>query len=195
MLLINNLYGEYDASTAEGRGANAASNLMRYFIEGKKIAEEKARKLLKGEIDMEDACKNPAIEKFSTAYIPYAEIDEETGEIDLEYGLAFATIYLNTLDNDNDGILKADELGPVGYIIDQIEPTGRITIGKLLSWLIFQDCVDVYNGVITPQEAAKAFMWINNDPEFVVSKLREIYIKLNLKEKEEIFAEPQPVKN
>ncbi len=195
MLLINNLYGEYDASTSEGRGANAASNLMKYFEEGKKIAGMKAQQLLKGEIDITEACRNEAIEKFSSAYIPYTEINEETGELDLEYGLAFATIYINHLDNDKDGALRPEELGPVGHIVDQIDSNGKITKGKMLAWLIFQDCIDVYNGVITPHEAAKSYMWTSNDSVFVVNKLREIYSKLNLEKKELEFCAPQPIKN
>jgi len=195
MLLINNLFGEYDSTTSEGRGANAASNLMRYFEEGKKIAAKKAQQLYKGEIDINEACKNEAIEKFSTAYIPYTEISEETGEINIEYGMAFATIYISHLDNDNDGALRPEELGPVGHIVDQIDGSGRITKSKMLAWLIFQDCIEVYNGIITPHEAAKAYMWANNDPVFVVEKLKLIYSKLNLGEREMEFSKPEPVKN
>ncbi|OGI02043.1 MAG: hypothetical protein A2Y25_04085 [Candidatus Melainabacteria bacterium GWF2_37_15] len=194
MLLINNLYGEYDSETPEGRGANAASNLMKYFAEGKKIASENAKKLVKGIITMDEACKNSAIEKFSRAYIPYTEINEESGEINLEYGMAFSTIYLNSLDRDNDGVLPAEELGPIGHIIDQIEPDGKITKSKFLSWLIFQDCINVYNGIISPQEAARAVIWAANDPVFVIEKLKEIYYRLNLKAREESFRSPEPVR-
>lgn len=193
MILINNLYGEYDSSTAEGRGANAAANIMKYFNEGKKIAQENTKKLVKGEISIEEALKNPALEKFSTAYIPYTEIDEETREADINYGMAFATVYLNSLSNDNTGRIPAHELGSIGHVIDQIEPTGFITRSKFLAWLIFQDCVSVYNGVISPQEAARSLIWANNDPFFVVQKLQEIYYSLSLKEKEETFLEPTPV--
>lgn len=195
MLLINNLYGDYDESTAEGRGANAATNLMKYFNEAKKIAEENGIKLQKGEIDIKEACKNEAIEKFSMAYIPYTEVDEETGNLNTEYGMAFSNIYLSNLDNDNDGVLHPDELGPVGHVVDQIDCSGRITKSKLFAWLIFQDCVELFNGIITPNEAAKAYIWAINDPAFVVEKLREIYKKLELKEKEESFSVPQPVRN
>lgn len=194
MLLINNLYGEYDSNTAEGRGANAAANLTKYFIEGRKIAEEKAKQLLKGEIDLTEACKNQALEDFSRAYIPYTEISEETGELNLEYGLAFSAIYIEAFDRDKDGVLQSEELGPVGCIIDKIDNSGKITKSKLLAWFIFQDCIDSYNGVISPQEAARSFMWANNDPIFVVEKLVEIYDKLNLKEKENSFRVPEPVK-
>ncbi len=193
MFLINNLYGEYDSTTSEGRGANAASNVCKYIKEGKKIAEENTRKFLKGELTPEKAVKNNALEKLAHAYIPYAEVSEETGQMDLKYGLAFASVYINSLNSRNDDSITVYEAGPCGQLIDQIDPSGRITKGKFLAWLIFQDCINVYNGVISPQEAGKAFLWANNDPNFVVEKLKEIYNKLNLKEKEEEFKTPQPV--
>lgn len=195
MLLINNLYGEYDANTAEGRGANAAANVVKYFKEAQKVASQKAQKLIKGEITLEEACKNEVIEKLAQAYIPYAEIDEETGEINFEYAMAFATVYVNALDKDNDGAIPAQEFGSLGHVIDRIDPTGYITTGKFLAWLIFEDSVDVYSGVISPQEGGKALVMANNDPLFVSDKLQEIYHKLNLKEKEETFATPEPVRS
>lgn len=195
MLLINNLHGEYNSETAEGRGANAASNLIKYVLKGKKLAEQNAYKLVKGEINVEEACRNSALESLSQAYIPYTEINEETGEINLEYGMAFATIYINSLDVDGDGAIDVEECGPAGYIVDQVDPSGKITRGKFLAWLIFQDCIDVYNGIITPQEALKAQMWAINDPVFVIQKLREIYYKLGLKEKEASFMAPVPIEN
>ena len=69
-----------------------------------------------------------------------------------------------------------------------------ITKGKFFAWLIFQDCVEVYNGIISPNEAGKALLWANNDPFFVVEKLREIYRRLKLEEKEESFVTPEPIK-
>ena len=193
MLLINNLFGEYDAETSEGRGANAAANVIKYIEEGKKIATENTKKFLKGELTPDKAVRNSAIETLARAYIPYAEISEETGQIDLEYSLAFASIYINSLDTDDDGAITVREAGPCGQLIDQIDPNGKITKGKFLAWLIFQDCIEVYNGVISPQEAGKALLWASNDPNFVVKKLKEIYSKLNLKEKEEKFKTPQPI--
>ncbi len=193
MLLINNLFGEYDADTSEGRGANAAANVIKYIREGKKIAEKNSTKFLKGELSPENAIKNSALEILAKSYIPYTEINEETGKMDLEYGLAFASIYINSLDTDNDGAITVGEAGPCGNLIDQINPNGKITKGKFLAWLIFQDCIDVYNGVISPDEAGKAMLWAINDPKFVVEKLKEIYNKLNLKEKEEEFKVPEPV--
>lgn len=193
MLLISNLYGNYNSETAEGRGANAAANVIKYIIEGKKVAEQNAIKLLKGEISLKEAAYNSALEPLSRSYIPYTEIDEETGEIDLEYGLAFAAIYIKGLDRDGDGALTIEEAGPCGYIIDQIDQSGRITKGKFLAWLIFQDCIDVYNGIISPAESARAMVWASTDPVFVTEKLREIYNGLGLREKEEEFAAPEPV--
>ncbi len=195
MLLINNLHGEYDASTPEGRGANAAANLVKYILEGKKIAKENTLKFLKGELTPSKAVRNSAIEALASAYIPYTEINEETGKMDLEYGLAFASIYLNALDNDQDGVLTVKEAGVCGQIIDMIDNSGKITKGKFLAWLIFQDCIEVYNGVISPQEAARAMLWAGKDPRFVVEKLREIYERLNLRDKEEEFKQPEPVKS
>lgn len=195
MLLINNLYGDYNSETAEGRGANAAANVFKYIKEGKEITLENTRKFLDGKISMEMASRNTALEALSTAYIPYTEINEETGEMDLEYGLAFAGVYINSFDTDNDGAISIEEAGPCGELIDQINPTGKITKGKFLAWLIFQDCVEVYNGIISPQEAGKALQWANINPEFVVEKLREIYNRLGLSEKEELFRTPVPVGN
>lgn len=195
MLLINNLFGEYDAEKAEGRGANAASNVIKYIMEGKKIAENNSRKFLRGELSPEKAIKNSAIETLASAYIPYTEVNEETGEMNLEYGLAFASIYLNALDTDNDGAITIHEAGPWGKIIDLINPNGKVTKGKLLAWLIFQDCIEVYNGVISPQEAGRAMLYASNEPEFVVEKLKEIYNKLNLEEKEIDFEVPEPVRS
>ncbi len=195
MLLISNLCGEYNCETAEGRGANAAANVAKYIQEGRKIYEENTKRFLKGELSPLDALKNSAIETLASAYIPYAEINEETGQMDLSYSLAFASVYINSLDRDNDGAITVQEAGPCGHIIDQIDPNGKITKGKFLAWLVFQDCVDIYNGVISPQEAGKAVLWASNDPDFVVSKLRDIYYKLNLKEKEQEFVTPEPVKS
>lgn len=195
MLLINNLHGNYDAETSEGRGANAAANVVKYIEEGKKIYEENTKKFLKGNLNLEKATKNTALEALAGSYIPYTEINEETGQMNLEYGLGFATVYINSLDTDDDGALTVQEAGPCGYIIDQINPNGKITKGKFLAWLIFQDCINVYNGVISPQEAGKAMMWAHKDPRFVIAKLREIYNKLNLQEKEEKFETPEPIIN
>jgi hypothetical protein len=193
MLLISNLCGSYDSETPEGRGANAALNVIKYIEEGRKIAEENAKKLLKGEINIREANRNTAVETLSRSYIPYTEINEESGQMDISYGLAFASVYINSLDRDNDGAITVEEAGPCGRLIDQIDPNGKITKGKFLAWLVFQDCVDVYNGVISPQEAGKALLWASSDPRFVVEKLREIYNKLNLKEREDSFKVPQPV--
>lgn len=195
MLLISNLYGDYDPETSQGRGANAASNVVKYIEEGKKIAEENAKKLLKNEISLDDATKNNALEKLSECYIPYTEVNVETGDLNIEYGLAYASVYLSAFDRDNDGVITPAEAGPFGNIIDQIEPNGKITKGKFLAWLIFQDCVEFYNGIISPQEAGKALIWASRDPIFVINKLKEIYNKLNLKEKEECFKKPEPSKS
>ena len=194
MLLINNLYGQYNAETAEGRGANAASNVVKYILEGKKIIEQNAVKLLKGEIGLDEASRNSALEALSQAYIPYTEISEETGELNIEYGMAFTTVYLNAFDKDGSGVVTAEEAGQWGHLIDQINPNGKITKGKFFAWLIFQDCIEAYNGVISPNEAGKAMLWVNNDPCFVVEKLREIYRRLKLEEKEESFVTPEPIK-
>ncbi|HSA05764.1 MAG TPA: hypothetical protein P5556_01135 [Candidatus Gastranaerophilales bacterium] len=193
MLLINNLCGDYNSETPEGRGANAAANVIKYINEGRKIAEENTKKFLQGNLTPDNVLKNTALETLATAYIPYLEVSEETGEMDIEYGLAFAGVYINSLDKDNDGAISTLEAGPCGRIIDQIDPSGKITKGKFLAWLIFQDCIEVYNGVISPQEAAKAVQWACSDPKFVVEKLKDIYNRLNLKEKENTFKIPEPV--
>jgi len=192
MILINNLHGPYNAETSEGRGANAAYNVVKYFEEGKKIAETKVKQFMNGEIGLEEASRNSAIETLAKAYIPYMPIDEETGTPDLKYGLAYCSVYINTFDNDNDGALTPQEAGPFGHVIDFVAPYGKITAGKFLAWLIFQDCVNVFNGVISPQEAGTAMMMVQKDPAYVKEQLNIIYFGHGIDNFEQEFTVPQP---
>ena len=193
MLLINNLHGPYNAETSEGRGANTAHNVLRYIEEGKKVVEENAKRFMNGEIGLEEAVKNKSLETLSTAYITYMPVDEETSIPDFKYGLAFASVYISGFDRDNDGAITPQEAGPLGNIIDFTAPYGKITPGKFLSWLLFQDCTDFYNGVISPKEAGISMMLAQTEPEMVRDKLKTIYFGHGINQYEEEFTTPHPI--
>lgn len=192
MLLINSLNGPFDFNTAEGLGANAAYNVLEYIAKGKKTAEDNLRMFLKGEINAEQASHNEAFEALSRAYIPYSSIDEETETLNLKQGISFAATYIKAFDKNNDGAMSVEEAGPIGELIDLIDRNGKITPGKYLAWLIFQDCSDVLNGVLSPNEVSRALILANNDPAFVVEKLREIYEGYKINELERDFEFPLP---
>lgn len=194
MILINYLHGPYNAETSEGRGANAAHNVVQYIEEGKKIATQKVLRFMKGEISLEEAAKNEALESLSGAYIPYMPVDEETGKPDFNYGLAYSSVYLSAFDSDNDGAITPKEAGPFGFVIDFVAPFGKITPGKFLTWLIFQDSINNYNGVISPSEAGAAMMLTQKDPAFVKERLQLIYFGHGIDKYEEKFTVPQPAK-
>lgn len=193
MILINNLHGPYDAETSEGRGANAAFNVIRYIEEGKRILEEKAIKLLKGEISIEETMKNEPLENLSKAYIPYMPVNEETERPDFKYGLAFSSVYISAFDSDKDGCITPQEAGPFGDVIDFVAPFGKITPGKFLTWLLFQDCTEFYNGVISPKEAGMSMMLVQREPEFVKNQLKKIYQGHGIDKLEEEFSFPHAV--
>jgi len=195
MILINNLHGPYNAETSEGRGANAAYNVIKYIEEGKKIAYEKAKAFLKGEISLKETTKNEALEKLATCYIPYMPVNEETGLPDLKYGLAFASVYISAFDKDNDGAITPQEAGPYGYIIDFTAPHGKITPGKFLAWLILQDCTDVYSGVISPKEAGQALTLVQSEPAYAQDQLKLLYFAHGLDSIEKEFVAPMPIRN
>ncbi|OGI00061.1 MAG: hypothetical protein A2039_00230 [Candidatus Melainabacteria bacterium GWA2_34_9] len=192
MLLINSLNGPFDFNTAEGLGANTACKVLEYIEKGKKKAENNLRNFLKGEISFDQVAKNEEFEALSKAYIPYSSIDEETETLNLRQGMAFASVYINAFDKDNDGAMTVEEAGPLGGLIDTIDQSGKITPGKYLSWLIFQDCSDVLNGVLSPNEISRSLLLVNNDPAFVVEKLREIYEGYKINELEKDFELPLP---
>jgi hypothetical protein len=192
MFLISSLNGPFDCETSEGKGANAAYHVIQHIQNGKKTGDENLRKFLKGEIGTEEACKNDDLNILSKAYIPYSSIDEETQVLDLRQGMAFASLYIKAFDRDNDGAMTVEEAGPIGQLIDLIDPSGKITPGKFLSWLIFQDCADNLNGILSPAEVAKALFVVQNDPAFVVGKLRDIYRSYKINELEREFVLPVP---
>ena len=193
MLLINSLTGPFDFNTAEGLGANTACKVLEYIKKGKKKAENNLRNFLKGEISFDQVAKNEEFEALSKAYIPYSSIDEETEALNLRQGMAFASVYIKAFDKDNDGAMTIEEAGPLGGLIDTIDQSGKITPGKYLSWLIFQDCSDVLNGVLSPNEISRSLLLVNNDPAFVVEKLREIYKGYKIDELERDFELPLPM--
>jgi len=193
MLLINSLTGPFDFNTAEGLGANTACKVLEYIEKGKKKAENNLRNFLKGEISFDQVAKNEEFEALSKAYIPYSSIDEETEALNLRQGMAFASVYIKAFDKDNDGAMTIEEAGPLGGLIDTIDQSGKITPGKYLSWLIFQDCSDVLNGVLSPNEISRSLLLVNNDPAFVVEKLREIYKGYKIDELERDFELPLPM--
>ena len=193
MLLINSLTGPFDFNTAEGLGANTACKVLEYIEKGKKKAENNLRNFLKGEISFDQVAKNEEFEALSKAYIPYSSIDEETETLNLRQGMAFASVYIKAFDKDNDGAMTVAEAGPLGGLIDTIDQSGKITPGKYLSWLIFQDCSDVLNGVLSPNEISRSLLLVNNDPAFVVEKLREIYKGYKIDELERDFELPLPM--
>ena len=193
MLLINSLTGPFDFNTAEGLGANTACKVLEYIEKGKKKAENNLRNFLKGEISFDQVAKNEEFEALSKAYIPYSSIDEETEALNLRQGMAFASVYIKAFDKDNDGAMTVEEAGPLGGLIDTIDQSGKITPGKYLSWLIFQDCSDVLNGVLSPNEISRSLLLVNNDPAFVVEKLREIYKGYKIDELERDFELPLPM--
>jgi hypothetical protein len=192
MLLINSLNGPFDSNTVEGMGANVAYQVVEFIEKGKKKATENLKKFLKGEISSDQMAKNEGFEALSKAYIPYSSIDEETEEINLRQGMAFATAYIKAFDNDNDGAMTVQEAGPIGNIID-IDRSGKITPGKYLSWLIFQDCSSVLNGVLSPNEVRRSLALVNKDPEFVSDKLKAIYRNYKIDELERDFVLPAPI--
>jgi hypothetical protein len=192
MLLINSLNGPFDFETAEGLGANTAYQVLNHIQKGKKKAEDNLNKFLKGEINAEQVSDNEDFDVLSRAYIPYSSIDEDTEVLNLKQGMAFASVYIKAFDTDNDGAMTVQEAGPVGQIIDSIDQTGKITPGKFLSWLIFQDCSDVLNGVLSPMEVKRSLLVVNNDPAFVVEKLKEIYNGYKINELERDFELPLP---
>jgi hypothetical protein len=194
MILINYLHGPYDSETSEGRGANAAYNVVRYIEEGKKIAEKKIKQLMRGEITFEEAKKNEPLETLARVYVPYMPVDEETGIPDYKYGLAFASVYLSAFDGDRDGAITPQEAGPLGHIIDFIPPYGKITPGKFLAWFIFQDCTEVYNGVISPKEAGLALMIAGKEPDYTQEQLKALYLGHGINKFEKEFVIPQPAK-
>jgi len=192
MLLINSLNGPFDFNTAEGMGANAAYQVLDFIKKGKKKAEDNLRQFLKGEISMDKVSNNEEFNALSKAYIPYSSIDEETEALNLRQGLAFTSIYIKEFDKDNDGAMTLQEAGPLGGLIDEIDRSGKITPGKYLAWLIFQDCSNVLNGVLSPNEVSRAMLLVKNDPAFVVEKLREIYKGYKIDEIERDFELPLP---
>lgn len=192
MLLINSLNGPFDFNTAEGLGANTAIKVLEFIQKGKEKAENNLRKFLKGEISFDQVSNNEEFRALSKAYIPYSSIDEETETLNLKQGLAFASIYIKAFDKDNDGAMSVEEAGPIGGLIDSIDRSGKITPGKYLSWLIFQDCSEVLNGVLSPNEVAKSLFLVNKDPDFVVEKLKEIYEGYKINELEKDFELPLP---
>ena len=193
MILINNLHGPYNAETSEGRGANAAHNVVKYYEEIKKIADKKVRQFMNGEIGLEEASRNEAQEALASAYITYMPVDEETGVPDYKYGLAYASVYIKAFDQDQDGALLPQQAGPLGHVIDFVAPYGKITPGKFLTWLIFQDCVDFYNGVISPQEAYTALILAQKDPERVKEQLKVLYFGHGINNLEQEFKTPHPI--
>ena len=192
MLLINSLNGPFDFNTAEGLGANTACKVLEYIEKGKQKAEENLRKFLKGEIGFDQVSNNEEFNALSKAYIPYSSIDEETEALNLRQGMAFASVYIKAFDKDNDGAMSIQEAGPLGSLIDSIDQSGKITPGKYLSWLIFQDCSDVLNGVLSPTEVSRSLALVNHDPDFVVEKLKEIYQGYKINELEKDFELPLP---
>lgn len=192
MLLINSLNGPFDFNTAEGLGANTACKVLEYIEKGKQKAEENLRKFLKGEISFDQVSNNEEFNALSKAYIPYSSIDEETEALNLRQGMAFASVYIKAFDKDNDGAMSIQEAGPLGALIDSIDCSGKITPGKYLSWLIFQDCSDVLNGVLSPTEVSRSLALVNHDPDFVVEKLKEIYQGYKINELEKDFELPLP---
>jgi len=192
MFLINSLHGPFDANTAEGMGANTAVKVLELIATGKRKAEDNLRKFLKGEMKLEEVGQNDEFKALSQAYIPYSSIDEETEALNLKQGLAFTTAYINAFDKDRDGAMTIEEAGPMGRLIDSIDDSGFITPGKYLAWLIFQDCSDVMNGVLSPMEIARSLMVVNKDPEFVAEKLKEIYKGYKINELERDFELPLP---
>lgn len=192
MFLINALKGQFDFNTAEGLGANAASQVIEFIQSGKKKAQENLKKFLKGEISSEQAAENEDFSNLAKAYIPYSSIDEETGALNLKQGMAFASIYVKAFDKDNDGAMTVNEAGPIGDLIDSIDNSGKITAGKLLSWLIFQDCSSVLNGVLSPNEVKRSLILVKRDPEFVAEKLKDIYKGYKINELEKDFELPLP---
>lgn len=193
MILINNLNGPFDSETSEGRGANAAHNVIKYLEEGKKILEQKAKQYMNGEITLQETTENKPLETLASAYIPYMPVDEETGIPDYKYGMAYASVYISAFDKDKDGALTTQEAGPFGQVMDFTAPYGKITKGKLLSWLIFQDCTDVYNGVISPKEAGAALTLAKRDPEYAQEQLKVIYFSHGIYELENEFTTPHPI--
>ena len=193
MILINNLHGPYNAETSEGRGANTAHNVINYLQEGKKIAETKVRQFMNGEIGLEEASKNEALQSLASAYITYMPIDEETAIPDYKYGLAYSSVYISAFDRDNDGCLTPQEAGPFGDVIDFVAPYGKITPGKFLTWLIFQDCIDVYNGVLSPREAGASMMLVQKDPMYVKDQLKVLYFGHGIDNFEQEFITPHPI--
>ena len=192
MLLINSLTGPFDFNTAEGLGANTAYQVLDYISKGKKKAEDNLRMFLKGEISADQVSVNEEFSSLSRAYIPYSSIDEETETLNLRQGMAFASVYIKAFDKDNDGAMTVEEAGPLGGLIDSIDQSGKITAGKFLSWLIFQDCSEVLNGVLSPNEVSKSLLLVNNDPAFVVEKLKEIYEGYKIDDLERDFELPLP---
>lgn len=192
MLLINSLNGPFDSTTPEGMGANVACQVVAFILSGKKKAEENLKKFLKGEISSEQMSRNESFSALSRAYIPYSSIDEETEAINLKQGMAFASVYIKAFDTDNDGAMTVKEAGPIGDIIDSIDNSGKITAGKFLSWLIFQDCSSVLNGVLSPEEIQRALLVVNRNPAFVAEKLRQIYKGYKIDQLDKDFELPLP---
>jgi hypothetical protein len=193
MILINNLCGPFDSETSEGRGANAAYNVIKYLKEGKKILDQKAKQYMNGEISLQETTVNKPLETLASAYIPYMPVDEETGKPDFKYGLAYAAVYISAFDKDQKGYLTQKEAGPFGEVMDFVAPYGKITAGKVLSWLIFQDCTDVYNGVISPKEACASLALAKNDFDFVREQLNVIYKSYEIEQFETDFTTPHPI--
>lgn len=193
MLLINNLCGPYNGNSSEGQGANAAHNVLKYLDEGKKIIMKKAAQYKNSRIPLQELKENAPLEALASAYIPYMPVNEETGVPDFEYGLAYAAVYVNYFDKDNDGAMTVQEAGPLGHIMDFISPENKITPGKFLAWLIFQDCTEVFSGVISPKEASMALMLAYKQPGYVMEQLRNIYLNHGLDKLEKEFTTPEPV--
>ena len=150
------------------------------------------KRFLKGEINSQELSNNEEFSSLSRAYVPYSSIDEETQALNLRQGMAFASVYIKAFDQDNDGAMSIKEAGPIGNLVDSIDGTGKITPGKFLSWLIFQDCSEVLNGVLSPNEVKRSLSLVNKNPEFVAAKLKEIYKGFKIDELERTSELPSP---
>ncbi len=156
MTFIHGWTGNHNPDTAANRGKNT----------GEKVAQM--------------AKEDPA--SLLNADIQYTTRDE-TGNFSIEGGLAYAMASLDALDADGDGIVKVDEAGTLGAMID-LNNDGVVSASENLSYTMFQDFAGNADGIVTAEEAALADQALVNDPNGARQQMGNIHQQFDLGNRE-----------
>ncbi len=125
----------------------------------------------------------------SSQAVTYAPYDPNTGKYSIAKGLEHSANYLSVFDRNGNGRTETNEMPVTEQHLD-LNNDGVFSAGEHLAYNMFKDSTGNMDGQLTKQEIFNGNLLNQQDPNYVKSKVQQIYNQHNLAQREGMDGQP-----